>query len=1211
MVNLFRIAVAFSLLSLAGVARAQDCFDGEPIRPTYTGGSSQHWGIAGIAFVGTDLVFTKDAPSALAVMRPAISTGYVQAQLLATGGSVYSIEAEADTIVVGESNAVRTFRRQANGVYVQVSVLSAPAINEGWGVDLGLGEDALTLAVGAPFAGADPLGDSGSVYVYTRLTTSAVWSLLTTLTPAAGPVAFAEFGSHVAVSGTKIAVADGGDYGYVFSRSGNSYSQQARFTDTSSGVEIRISADWVWYQCGSHINAYRQVAGTTTWQFKQALSPGSINGWNFKGGVLAVRERLSQSSTSAVRIRCYQLQGSQSTWSNSFTGDSQFYSGYPGYYPSPAVKGDLVAVSAPGMAYGSVDEFGGGFVFDTAFSDCNENGTADECDVATGSSDLNLNGVPDLCENGPAIVSASDGQFLDCVQITWSPFAGATGYSVFRAIGAGTPSQIGSVGSVLSYSDTTAVPGILYAYSLRAVTANGVSGWGTIDSGWRDLSPPMDVDASDGTEDAGVVVTWTESLGAIEYQIFRKLGSDGAVQIGSAYGGGSQFIDVTAFPEIVYTYTVRTIGEVGDSEMSLGATGYLSLAAPVDVNATDGASSSNVVVTWSASAGALGYQVFRAVGANTPDQIGTVESGEFTFIDTTAEPATLYGYSVRTIGTLGVSPPSLINSGYRALFAPTEVGATDGTLTNGVLVTWAPSDFAIGYKVYRANSSGTLVLSATVVSPAWLDQSTATGTLYTYAVKAIGAVGMSSMSITDTGWKNILAPAGVAASDGTLSTGVAISWFPSNGATGYRVFRDSSSSPIATVGTVLTFTDTTAVADVVYTYTVQALIGLGMSALSASDTGYRSGPPTITTVAPSAGPVAGNTPITITGTNLSGAVNVKVGGVAATSVVVVNATTITAKTPAGTVGAKDVTLTTSGGTATTTGGFTYVALPTITTVTPSAGPVAGNTPITITGTNLSGAVDVKVGGVAATSVVVVNATTITAKTPAGTVGAKDVTLTTSGGTATKTGGFTYVASFDGDGDDGGVAGDSESSTSPPDSGGADQHPTSDPVGGTGDSQGEVHDLVDDVAGFPEEYGELPDACMLVAVRLAFQIQSLDAQLHQTNDANTMTLVQELIDRLRKLLKPASEFEPVVCLMARGDVSRDGTINDVDLGAFLAAWAADDLVDADLDRDGHITAEDLSIVLGAIDGASKLDPNAGDQEIQGADRIVTHADSKED
>jgi len=84
-----------------------------------------------------------------------------------------------------------------------------------------------------------------------------------------------------------------------------------------------------------------------------------------------------------------------------------------------------------------------------------------------------------------------------------------------------------------------------------------------------------------------------------------------------------------------------------------------------------------------------------------------------------------------------------------------------------------------------------------------------------------------------------------------------------------------------------------------------------------------------------------------------------------------------------------------------------VSEPTISAVNPNTGTTTGGTAITITGTNLTGASSVQVGSGYATSVVVVNDTTVTAVTPAGTAGAENVSVTTAGGIATLTGGFTY------------------------------------------------------------------------------------------------------------------------------------------------------------------------------------------------------------
>jgi hypothetical protein len=92
--------------------------------------------------------------------------------------------------------------------------------------------------------------------------------------------------------------------------------------------------------------------------------------------------------------------------------------------------------------------------------------------------------------------------------------------------------------------------------------------------------------------------------------------------------------------------------------------------------------------------------------------------------------------------------------------------------------------------------------------------------------------------------------------------------------------------------------------------------------------------PTVISVTPNTGPTGGGTSVTITGTNFLNPSTVTFGGVAATNVVVVNATTITATTPAHAAGAVDVVVADagvcSGVSGTLPNGFTYraAAIPT-------------------------------------------------------------------------------------------------------------------------------------------------------------------------------------------------------------------------------------------------------------------------------------------
>jgi hypothetical protein len=90
---------------------------------------------------------------------------------------------------------------------------------------------------------------------------------------------------------------------------------------------------------------------------------------------------------------------------------------------------------------------------------------------------------------------------------------------------------------------------------------------------------------------------------------------------------------------------------------------------------------------------------------------------------------------------------------------------------------------------------------------------------------------------------------------------------------------------------------------------------------------YTPPPPTVTAVSPSSGTTLGGTSVLISGTNLlqpTGVPTVTIGGAAATNVQNFDATAITAVTPSGTAGAADVVVTTSYGTGTGSGLFTYL-----------------------------------------------------------------------------------------------------------------------------------------------------------------------------------------------------------------------------------------------------------------------------------------------
>ncbi len=150
----------------------------------------------------------------------------------------------------------------------------------------------------------------------------------------------------------------------------------------------------------------------------------------------------------------------------------------------------------------------------------------------------------------------------------------------------------------------------------------------------------------------------------------------------------------------------------------------------------------------------------------------------------------------------------------------------------------------------------------------------------------------------------------------------------------------------------------------------------------------------VDSIVPGKGPTPGGTAVTI-------------GGAAAGSIVVVDSGTITATTPAGALGFADVAVSNENGAGSLASGFEYFEPVFVGSIDPSCGPVAGGTPVTVTGAGFVAGTTLSIGGTSVTPVVV-DASTLTATAPAGLSGPADVTVSNGNGSDSLAGGFEYI-----------------------------------------------------------------------------------------------------------------------------------------------------------------------------------------------------------
>ena len=229
------------------------------------------------------------------------------------------------------------------------------------------------------------------------------------------------------------------------------------------------------------------------------------------------------------------------------------------------------------------------------------------------------------------------------------------------------------------------------------------------------------------------------------------------------------------------------------------------------------AGNAQVSLSWTTSAGATSYNVYRSTTSGGPYG-PPVPVATTSYTDTTVSNGTTYFYIVKAVNANGQSGPS--NEASATPTAPTKpappasLTATPGNAQVGL--SWPASAGATSYNVYRSTTSGgpygaPVPVGATV----YTDSTVSNGTTYFYVVTAVNGAGESGFSpeasATPTGPSGPpAAPNSLTATPGPGAKQISLSWTASSGATSYNVKRSSSSGgPYTTVATGVTATSYT------------------------------------------------------------------------------------------------------------------------------------------------------------------------------------------------------------------------------------------------------------------------------------------------------------------------------------------------------------------------------------------------------------------
>ena len=329
------------------------------------------------------------------------------------------------------------------------------------------------------------------------------------------------------------------------------------------------------------------------------------------------------------------------------------------------------------------------------------------------------------------------------------------------------------------------------------------------------------------------------------------------------------------------TATVRSVKDSAGNNyrLAIGPTSGKALRQSIYYAANIASGSNTVTVTFSQAASypdvrILEYRGVTALGV-TAGASGSSASASSGSATTRSANELVFGANMVATRTTGAG------SGFtsRAITSP------DGDIAEDKIMTTAGSNNATA----TLTSAGPWVMQMTTfsaVSPA-------------PPAPTLSGLTCSSASMTGAGSDSCTVTLSAAAPSG----GVSVSLASSN-----AVVRVPARVTIPANATSVRFTANVSSVTSAQAVTLTASAGVSKSfALQLNATA-----PTLSGVSPSSGSTSGGTAVTITGTNFASRATVKFGSAAATNVVVVNSTKITATTPAGSVGVVTPTVTNPG-----------------------------------------------------------------------------------------------------------------------------------------------------------------------------------------------------------------------------------------------------------------------------------------------------------
>lgn len=406
------------------------------------------------------------------------------------------------------------------------------------------------------------------------------------------------------------------------------------------------------------------------------------------------------------------------------------------------------------------------------------------------------------------------------VALTWTAVTGATDYKIYRGTTSGSLALLASANVPASYTDNTVANGTTYYYAV--VSNNGSDSAQSTEVAVQPISSFTFTSATVASASA-INLVWTAATGATSYDV--RYGTATGSYSSTVTGVTSPYSLNGLAPNTTYYISIRAKNAIGagtnldSSELS----GKTATAAPSGLTAT--ATTSQIVLNWTGVTGASSYNIYRGTTTGSYALLASPAGTGVSYTDSTAVNGTTYFYAVTSTNGTESGYSNEASAQAIASFAITSVVAGS---TTTLVVTWPATTGATAYDVRYGTSTGSYTTTVSSVTSPYTITGLTSGSTYYVVVRARNAVGAGAniQSAEVSAVTPLAAPVGLVAT--STPGNVNLSWTAVGGASGYRVYRSTTSgsgySHIGSPGS-NSYGDATAANGTTYYYVVRSFNG--------------------------------------------------------------------------------------------------------------------------------------------------------------------------------------------------------------------------------------------------------------------------------------------------------------------------------------------------------------------------------------------------